>query len=266
VLARIQQRVRGRRNYLRRPYERIAPVYDCTVGVSFFLRVRDAFEKLVRRYGIRFCSAADLGCGTGLFACYLSLCWRVPVYAVDNAAAMLRKARRNCRSADVCWLQQDIRCLALPSPVDLITANFDTLNHLNTPADLRLAFQRIAANLRPGGHFYFDILTPCQPASGYKVFVRNRCAVNSWLEQRIRWEPRTHLIRITARQQRAGNCIPVIERVTERAYSASELSRSLTEAGFMVCGVHDAETLHLANGCPARIIVIAQKAISGRTT
>ncbi len=56
-------------------YTQIAPVYDCTVGVPFFLRVRNAFEKLVRRYGIRFCSAAHIGCGTGLFACYLNLCW-----------------------------------------------------------------------------------------------------------------------------------------------------------------------------------------------
>jgi ubiquinone/menaquinone biosynthesis C-methylase UbiE len=55
-----------------RPYSQIAPVYDCTVGMAFFLRVRQAFSKLVPRYGIRFCSAADIGCGTGLFACYLN--------------------------------------------------------------------------------------------------------------------------------------------------------------------------------------------------
>ena len=42
---------------LARDYARIAPFYDCTVGITFFLRVRDAFEKLVRRYGIRFCSS-----------------------------------------------------------------------------------------------------------------------------------------------------------------------------------------------------------------
>src|SRR5881409_1413 len=79
------------------PYSRIAPSYDCTIGLPFFLQVRDSFEKLVQRYGIRFRSAADLGCGTGLFACYLNLCWNVPVYAVDNSAAMLRQAQRNCQ-------------------------------------------------------------------------------------------------------------------------------------------------------------------------
>src|SRR2546430_1699610 len=80
-------------------YSDIAPGYDCTVGLPFSRQVRDGFEKLAQRYGIRFCSAADLGCGTGLFACYLNLCWGVPVYAVDNSAAMLRQAHRNCRGA-----------------------------------------------------------------------------------------------------------------------------------------------------------------------
>jgi hypothetical protein len=47
-----------------RAYSRIAPVYDCTVGIPFFLRVRDAFEKFVSNYGVAFSSAADIGCGT----------------------------------------------------------------------------------------------------------------------------------------------------------------------------------------------------------
>ena len=246
-------------------YSQIAPFYDCTVGVPFFLRLRASFEKLVEQYDIRFCSAADIGCGTGLFACYLSRCRGAAVYAVDHSAAMLHEAARNCCNADVCFLQQDIRCLALPSRVDLITANFDTLNHLQTPADLRRAFRRVAANLRPGGHFYFDILTPCQPSDGYEVFTRDHCTTRSWLHQRIQWEPRTRLIRITALQRRADCLLPVVECVTERAYSPREIGRWLVEAGFKIRGVHDAETLRAATGCPPRIIIIAQKAISGRS-
>lgn len=245
------------------PYSDIAHDYDCTVGLPFFLQVRAYFEKLVQRYGIGFRSAADLGCGTGLFACYLNLCWRVPVYAVDNSTAMLREARRNCRGANVCFLQQDIRCLALPSPVDLITANFDTLNHLRTPTGLRVAFRRIAANLRPAGHFYFDILTPCQSAREYQVFIRDRCMLRSWLEQQIRWEPRTRLVQTTVRRRSAGCCTPIVGRVTERVYSANEIGAWLAEARFIIRGVHDAETLCVATNCPARVIIVAQKAPGG---
>jgi SAM-dependent methyltransferase len=245
------------------PYSRIAPVYDCTVGFPFFVLVRDAFERLVSRYGIRFGSAADIGCGTGLFACYLNRCWGVPVFAVDRSAGMLRRAQRNCRGEGVCLLRQDIRCLNLPCRVDLITANFDTLNHLNEPGDLRLAFQRVASNLRSGGHFYFDILTPCQPLAGYHVYVRNHCSVRSWLRQRMRWEPQTRLMRIIAVQHRTGSCAPVVERITERAYSASEIGKWMAQAGFVIRGVHDFETLCVPSGCPARIIILATKTSSG---
>jgi SAM-dependent methyltransferase len=246
------------------PYGRIAPSYDCTIGFPFFLQVRDSFEKLAQQYGIHFCSAADLGCGTGLFACYLNRCWGVPVYAVDNSAAMLRQAHRNCRGANVCLLQQDIRCLALPWQVDLITANFDTLNHLRSAVDLRHTFKRIAANLRPGGHFYFDIITPCQRARGFEVLIQDRCVKQSWLRQRIRWDPRTRLIQTLASQHRAGGCVPATARVTERAYDVREVANWLNEAGFMIRGVHDFETLCVPTGCPPRIIVVAQKRLEGR--
>jgi SAM-dependent methyltransferase len=244
------------------PYSRIAPVYDCTVGIPFFLRLRDAFERLVRRYGIRFGSVADIGCGTGLFACYLNRFWGVPVFAVDRSGNMLRQARRNCRSECICFLQQDIRCLRLPSRVDLITANFDTLNHLTAPEDLRLAFQCVASNLRPAGHFYFDILTPCQPLRGL-AYLRNYCTTGHWLRQQVRWEPRRRLIHISAVHRRSGSCRPLTERITERAYGAAELSKWLSESGFLIRGVHDEPTLRVPADCPSRIIVVAQKTKGG---
>src|SRR4030095_8338141 len=104
-----------------RPYSELAPRYDTALGISNFIGTRAAFEALVRRYGIQFRSAADVGCGTGLFACYLSRCWGVPVFAVDRSPEMLRVAVRNCPDLNVCFLQQDIRCLRLPCVVDLIT-------------------------------------------------------------------------------------------------------------------------------------------------
>jgi SAM-dependent methyltransferase len=184
--------------------------------------------------------------------------WGVPVFAVDRSGDMLRFARRNCRSQSICFLQQDIRCLGLPSRVDLITANFDTLNHLTAPEDLRLAFQCVASNLRPGGHFYFDILTPCQPLRGY-AYLRNHCAAGHWLRQQVRWEPRRRLIHISAVHRRSGSCRPLTEKITERAYGAVELGKWLAWAGFTIRGVHDEATLRIATNCPPRIIVVAQK-------
>src|SRR5437762_3125751 len=138
--------------WLRRPYSHLTSSYDRALGVPFLFRTRRAFEHLVQRYGLRFRSAADLGCGTGLFACYLNRRWGVPVFAVDRSPEMLRVALENCRVPRVCFLRQDIRELCLPSPVDLITANFDALNHVLSSRELQDVFRRIRENLRPGGH------------------------------------------------------------------------------------------------------------------
>ncbi len=145
------------------PYSRLATDYDATIGIPFFHQTRDLFERLFRKYGIRFRSAADIGCGTGLFARYLKVSRDINVFAVDLSEPMLRVAQRNCRGTNVVLLRQDIRCLRLPHPVDLITANFDTLNHILSNQDLLRTLKRVAKNLNPGGHFIFDVVTNCLP-------------------------------------------------------------------------------------------------------
>jgi len=244
---------------IKRPYSELASAYDQTIGWPAFRRARPAFETLARRYGLRFRSAADIGCGTGLFARYLSDCWGAPVWAVDISPEMLRVAEGNCFGANVRLLRQDIRCLRLPEPVDLVTSNFDALNHLTGEGELRAAFQRVAGSLRPGGHFYFDIVTPCQPLGGATIYSRRMNTSGRHVTQRIRWDRARRMISIFVAIRSIGSPRPMLEVHRERAYSFAEVGRWLLDAGFVIRGVHDALTLKPAGGCPARIIVVAQK-------
>jgi SAM-dependent methyltransferase len=242
-----------------RPYSQLAPAYDKALGIANFIGTRAAFERLVRRYDIRFRSAADVGCGTGLFARYLRQRWGVPVFGVDRSPEMLQVALQNCPDKSVCFLQQDIRCLRLPYPVDLITANFDTMNHLLTEPDLRLAFRRIAENLRPGGHFIFDLITPCQPLGGGRNYSRRLRSRHCDARQHIRWNPRQRILSIFVVMDSRSSKVSTVEAHRERAYSTLEVGRWLMDAGFIIRGVHDAATLRMATDCPPRIIVIARK-------
>jgi SAM-dependent methyltransferase len=246
-------------NRVVRPYSEIALVYDDSVGIPFFRRTRAAFEAMVQRYGIRFSSAADLGCGTGLFAYYLNRCWGVPVYAVDNSTEMLQQAKRNCPTPGVFFLNQDIRCLRLPNAVDLVVSNFDTLNHLIGLTDLRATFKRVADNLRRAGHFYFDIVTPCKPLGGRDSFVRIHSRPGRCFEQHVRWEANKRLMRFKILHRNVGCCLAMVEHFTERAYSPGEVGGWLLDAGFVIRGLHDEATLRVPVECPPRIIVIAQK-------
>ena len=243
--------------WLRRPYSHLASSYDRALGVPFLFRTRRAFEHLVQRYGLRFRSAADLGCGTGLFACYLNRRWGVPVFAVDRSPEMLRVALENCRVPRVCFLRQDIRELCLPSPVDLITANFDALNHVLSSRDLQDVFRRIRENLRPGGHLLFDIITPCQPWARY---VRRLPTTHGELVQRVRWHRGRRLLTVLMVHRRPFST--TVELHAERAYSPLDVGRWLQGTGFEVRGIHDAESLALASTCPSRAIMVARASMS----
>jgi len=90
--------------YFAPPYSQLASAYDATLGMPNFIGTRAAFERLVKRYDIRFRSAAGVGCGTGLFACYLNQCWNVPVFGVDRSPEMLAVARCNCTRPECFFL------------------------------------------------------------------------------------------------------------------------------------------------------------------
>src|SRR5262249_23527818 len=177
---------------------------------------------------------------------------------------MLGVGENNCLGANVRLLRQGIRCLRLPAPVDLVTSNFDALNHLTGKDELRVAFQRIAGNLRPGGHLYFDLVTPCQPPGDGTAYARRMNARGRQVTQRIRWDRARRMISIFVAIRSMYSPRPMLEVHRERAYSAAEVGRWLLDAGFVIRGVHDALTLEPASGRPARIIVVAQKAVESK--
>ena len=244
------------------PYGQLAPDYDATVGIPFFHQTRRAFEKLIRRYGITFRTAADIGCGTGLFARYLNRSWNVPVTGVDISRDMLRIAARNCRGVSVCLLRQDIRALRLPQPVDLITCNFDTLNHLVQDGDLAASFRSVHANLNAGGHFIFDMLLQCgSPRKVHRYGVRYQTAQRQ-VTQHIRWDPASRRVSILVSIRSRSTPRRILEAHRERAYSPAEIGNALLDTGFVIRGIHDATTLAVASYCQPRIIIVATKKCS----
>lgn len=247
-------------------YSALAAHYDSALGQPFFLILRESFEKLAKRYSLTFDSAADLGCGTGLFARYLYTTRKIPVVAVDLSAAMLKEAARNCRGLNIDFQQQDLRTLSLPRKVDLVTVNFDTLNHLLKEEDLRRALKCIRDSLNARGHLFFDLITNCDPLGGATNVLVRRFHVDGYrLRQFIRWDPLQSLILTSVAVISPGKSEQTIESHVERAYSLAEISDCLTATGFAIRGVHHANTLRTikkvssssSSSCPPRIIIVA---------
>ena len=246
------------------PYAALAPLYDRTVGARFFSGLRRAFEELVRRYGLHFRSAVDLGCGTGLFACWLARRYGVAVLAVDRSSAMLQAALRNCRDCRVGFLQQDLRELELARRVDLATANYDTLNHLLAEHDLCCVFHRVFDALRPGGHFIFDLLTDRQPPRPRLLGFRSARTHSVQLWQRVRWVARKALLvtRVALVRRGRGLCF---EDHVERGYDPVRVVRWLQDAGFEIRGLLDGRTLTHAQAGSRRVLFVARRKRSAAT-
>lgn len=242
------------------PYAAIAPRYDELVGRRFFRGLAPAFEELVRRYGFRFRSAVDLGCGTGLFTCWLARRYGIPVLGVDRSRAMLEAALANCRNCRVGFLLQDIRHLWLPFPVDLATANFDTLNHLLTESDFRRVVARVFDALEPGGHFVFDLLTDRQQAGGRSIGIRSADGRSVQMLQRTVWSERTAILYTRVTVLQAGSA-PCLEDHVERGYDPVRVARWLECAGFEIRALLDAPTLRHAQENSRRVLFVTRRAV-----
>ena len=145
-------------------YTLFAAVYDQwqqTYGAEYaHLVAPQVCQRLARVLGGPPDSLIDLACGTGTHA-LLQAASGVAVVGLDLSADMLAAARTKAGAAGslVTFVQADMRVFDLPRPVDAVTCLYASLNHLDGPADLARTFARVAAHLRPGGAFVFDVNT-----------------------------------------------------------------------------------------------------------
>lgn len=136
--------------------------------------VRDVIER--HAPGAR--SLLELGCGGGRHAALFAAAG-LSVTGVERSAAMLDAARALAgtlpvdEAARLSFVQADIREAQAGGPYDAACALFHVMSYQTADADLRAAFGRAAAHLRPGGVFVFDCWHgPCVLAEPPQVRVR----------------------------------------------------------------------------------------------
>ena len=139
-----------------KPYNLLATHYDTLFPIARSWGAA-ARERLLDAIVLESKSACDLACGTGTTAIEMAQLG-LKVYAVDQSPVMCELARKKAKQARaaVTVIQGDMRRFRLPEPVDIVTCEFDAINHVPKKSDLAAVAASAARALNPGGHFYFD--------------------------------------------------------------------------------------------------------------
>ena len=244
-------------------YNKLADIYDHLVAGIDYEEWADYIEEILKKFSLQTRYVADLACGTGNTT--LPLAARgYEVYGVDIAPAMLAKASRKAEEQGLRphFLEQDMRQLSLPRPIDLITCYHDGLNYIVDPADLRQVFRRVHDSLRPGGLFIFDLnaVEKLSGGGGETTFVEDDNMSLIWEtaydKQTDVWE-----IKLTGFIRKGELYDKFIEVHKEKAYKNSEALTFLNEAGFEVLDIYHGFSFDPPMPASRRLFYVAQRPV-----
>lgn len=245
-------------------YGKLAEIYDYLVAGIDYEEWADYMEQILSKYNCPAKHIADLACGTGNTT--IPLAERgYEVYGVDIAPAMLAKAveKAGQKAVQPHFLQQDMRNLTLPEPMDMITCYHDGLNYMLDIGDLQRVFAGVFRSLRPGGIFIFDLnaVEKLSDAGGDVTFVDDKDMSLIWEtsydKSRDIWE-----ITLTGFLRQEEMYEKFVEVHREKHFKSSEALEILRETGFEVLDMYHGFSFEPPRHNSRRIFYVAQKPVS----
>ncbi|HVP56895.1 MAG TPA: methyltransferase domain-containing protein [bacterium] len=217
-------------------YDKFAQLYTLGPYTRYSQRMAELLPAVLRALGIEPRKILDLACGEGTFVVAAAKQgWDVT--GLDASGEMLQAARRRlaAEGLDARLLQGDMRELAFTDEFDLVTCWYDSLNYLVEQADLEAAFRGVAAALRRGGRFIFDMNTifglaalwasdPCQVMQDTPGLFDVH--INSY-----DYEANLATKRIAGFVSQGGSWVRIDEEHRERGYRLEEIAASLKASG-----------------------------------
>jgi len=235
-------------------YDAFAPIYDAVGGARPFALLcaqkLDALlalrqPQLIAAAGTnaaaasgpgalaaRTLSVLDLGCGTGTLLCALRKAhpdWRLA--GVDGSRLMLRCAQEKPGHESILWLRARLpRALPFRDDFHVVGAFYDTLNHLPDLDALAATFAAVAAVLRRGGLFVFDLTSPF----GFTELWQHRLdfrAGDYVVRSELDYDPGTRTGSAAVSIAHAGTERSFV--LTQRCFSEGDVEAALRDAGFV---------------------------------
>lgn len=218
-------------------YGFLAGCYDQLTYDVRYSAWADYIENQFARCGLPGRTVLDLACGTG------SLTWELArrgyeMIGVDQSPDMLSQAaEKDWGQASIppLFLCQPMEKLDLYGTIDACVCCLDSVNYVTDPKKLGRAFSRVHLFLMPGGLFLFDINTP-EKLEGLDGQVFLDETQDTYCVWRAGYSRRSRIcsyyMDLFRLDEETGQWQRGEELHRERAYTVSELTALLEQAGF----------------------------------
>ncbi len=237
-----QNTIPGTRPETSPPYGRFAAAYAAGAERTFSQTMARFALEQVEPGQLPCRSVLDVACGIGA-ACEYFAASGLQATGADVSRDMLERARAAAaaKGLTVSYVEQDMRHLAVPERVDLVTCMYDSLNFMTTPADLRSAFESARNTLRRRGRYVFDLYTITGLAQVWGSLDEiHTVHPEHFVASRTAWDPTTSMNtktlwgfdRVDSGWQHWE------EQHTMRAYRLDEVAGLLRSVGFEISAIH----------------------------
>lgn len=244
-------------------YTSFAAFYDSLQSDVMYEQRAGYIARLFKKYDRLPTQLLDVACGTGGFSLQFAK-MGMAVTAADPSPEMLSVAQKKASATDldIMLVCQSARDTKLPYAVDGAVCCLDSINHIIDKRELKASFRAVAAAVKDGGLFIFDVNTPFKHRnilSGNTFVIENDDVYCVWQNSDCEKNGIVGICLDFFGKDADGKYIRTTEEFAERAYTDEEIRDMLEPAGLEVVAVLGDMSFKAPKACDERVIYVTKK-------
>lgn len=242
-------------------YNAFAEVYDRLTGNIEYSKRAEFIRTLLNRHGVSDGAIVlDLACGTGSLTAELAKAG-YDMIGVDNSPMMLCEAQNKMYDSGInmLFLCQSMPELDLYGTIDAAVCTLDSLNHLDTPEEIREAIAKVGLFMNHGGIFIFDVNTIYKHREilGNNTFVYDCDDVYCVWQNQLNDDDSVE-ISLDIFEQEDGAYFRESESFREIACPIDDYKKWLAQADFEIVDIYDEMTFNPLCDTTERAVFVAR--------